>query len=73
MEKVPVLGGEFRGKEEPVVWLPGISRPLETFFERECHNSIFNSHKLKLLLPKSSFKKCKSQGFFQVLRLVRGL
>lgn len=41
-----------------------VSRPLEVIPERKCHNSIFQQHELNLLLPKSAFKKCKSQSFF---------
>lgn len=42
-----------------------VSRPLETSSEREGHDSIFQQPQTEteLLLPKSSFRKCKSRGF----------
>lgn len=36
---------------------------MEFVPERNCHNSVFRQHKLNPFLPKSAFKKCKSQSF----------
>lgn len=64
MEKVPVLdrGSQREGRVSCVA--SGVSRPLGTSSEREGHASLFQQPQTetKLLLPKSSFQKCKRWG-----------
>lgn len=40
-----------------------VSRPLEFIPERKCHNSIFQQHKLNLILPKKCFQKVQKSEF----------
>lgn len=62
VEKVPMPDWGVQRKGNASSMASRVSRPLEFIPERKCHNSIFQQHKLNLLLPKSAFKKYKSES-----------